>query len=85
MWEQAKGPDGKVRDPHTGEELVWDRSQPRNDQWHMGHRPGHEYVKLVDRFVNGEITWDQFIAEYNNPANYWPEHPLENVSHRHEL
>jgi hypothetical protein len=84
VWEQAKGPDGKVRDPHTNEELSWDKSKSRFDQWHMGHKPGQEYAKLVDRFVNGEITYEEFLKEYNNPKNYWPEHPRENLSHQHE-
>jgi hypothetical protein len=50
----------------------------------MGHRPGHECRKLVDDYVEGKITWDEFIQEYNNPNNYWPGHPLENISYRHE-
>lgn len=88
VWENARQPrqpDGKVYDPHTHEELIWDRSHIRNDQWHMGHRPGHEYRALVDSYVDGRITWDEFLREYNNPDNYWPEHPIENVSHKHEI
>jgi Domain of unknown function (DUF4157)/HNH/ENDO VII superfamily nuclease with conserved GHE residues len=85
VWNRAKQPDGKVYDPHTGQELTWDPSKNRWDQWHMGHRPGHKYSKLVDDYVEGKITWKEFMKEYNNPNNYWPEHPLENISHRHEL
>jgi hypothetical protein len=84
VWNNAKGPDGKVRDPNTGGELHWDPTRSRWDQWHMGHRSGHEYRTLVDRYVNGRITWDEFIAAYNNPNHYHPEHPIENMSHRHE-
>lgn len=85
VWERAKQPNGKVYDPHTRQELKWDPSKNRWEQWHMGHKPGHEYAKLVDQYVSGEITWEQFLKEYNNPSNYRPEHYLENISHKHEL
>lgn len=39
VWENAKGPDGNVRDPLTGE--IMDKEQP----WDMGHKPGYEYRK----------------------------------------
>ena len=84
VWDTAKNGDGKVLDPHTKEELTWDKSKSRTDQWHMGHKPGKEYTKLVDEFVNGKITYEEFIKEYNNPQNYWPESPAENISHKHE-
>lgn len=84
VWANARQPDGKVYDPHSKVELTWDTSKNRYNQWHMGHRPGFEYVKLVDRYINGEITLDDFLKEYNNPDNYWPEDPSENLSHEHE-
>ena len=85
IWEKAKGADGKVRDPNPPfEELNWDKSKSRFDQWHMGHKPGKEYFKLVDEYVNGKISYDDFIKEYNNPQNYQPEHPAKNVSHQFE-
>jgi hypothetical protein len=85
VWEASKSPDGKVRDPHDSSiELHWDRNRSRYDQWHMGHRPGHEYNKLVDRYVDGQISWDQFIAEYNNPNFYHAEDPIGNMGHGNE-
>jgi Domain of unknown function (DUF4157)/HNH/ENDO VII superfamily nuclease with conserved GHE residues len=85
IWENAKGIDGKVRDPNPPlEELNWDKSKHRFDQWHMGHKPGAEYVELVDRYVNGEISYNEFLKEYNNPANYRPELPAKNLSHEFE-
>lgn len=85
VWEASKGPDGRVRDPHDPDiELHWDRNRSRYDQWHMGHKPGHEYYKLVDRYVEGQISWDQFIAEYNNPNFYHAEDPIGNMGHGHE-
>ena len=84
VWDTAKGPDGQVRDPHTKEVLVWDKSKDRSKQWHMGHKPGKEYSKLVDSLIDGKISYDDFIREYNNADNYHPEHWLENISHKHE-
>ena len=85
VWERAKKPDGNVYDPHPPyEKLEWDRSRSRYDQWHMGHRPGEEYYKLVDRLCDGEITFDQFLREYNDPNKYWPELPSKNLSHRYQ-
>ena len=73
VWENAKGPDGKVRDPNTGEELFWDRTKNRNGQWDMGHKPGKSYDQLKQRFLDGEISRKQFLDEYHNPGNYRPE------------
>ncbi|HST20349.1 MAG TPA: DUF4157 domain-containing protein [Blastocatellia bacterium] len=84
VWANAQK-NGKVLDPNTGKELFWDAAKNRWDQWHMGHKPGKEYSKLVDSFIDGERTWDDFLKEYNNPANYWPEDPLSNIGHAHEL
>jgi hypothetical protein len=85
VWNRAKRPDGSVRDPNPPyEELHWDPTQNRFDQWHMGHTPGNEYRRLVDRYVNGEITWEEFLTEYNNPKNYRPELPSKNLSHEFE-
>jgi len=84
VWNRAQR-NGVVRDPNPPHEVLpWDRTRSRFDQWHMGHRPGHEYVRLVDRYVDGEITWDQFLAEYNNPNHYYPELPSKNMSHAYE-
>jgi len=84
VWEKSKQPDGKVYDPNNKKELTWDKTKNRNNQWHMGHKSGKEYVKLVDEYTNGEISYDEFIKEYNNPENYQAEDPAENVSHRNE-
>ncbi|MDO6818883.1 DUF4157 domain-containing protein [Zobellia sp. 1_MG-2023] len=85
VWNASKSPDGTVRDPNNPElELSWDKSKSRFDQWHMGHKKGHEYRKLVDDYIEGRITWDEFIAEYNNPKSYHAEHPIENISHKNE-
>jgi hypothetical protein len=82
---KAKNADGKVRDPNPPHEILeWDPSKSRFDQWHMGHRKGYEYSKLVDQLVREEITWEQFLEQYNNKKNYYPEHPDKNMSHVYE-
>lgn len=85
VWNKAKGKDGLVRDPNPPREILqWDRTKSRFEQWHMGHRQGYEYSKLVDRLVNEEITWEKFLDEYNDPKKYYPEHPKKNMSHAFE-
>ena len=78
VWENAKGPDGKVRDPLTNQVIEWELGQPRKDVWDMGHRPGHEYRKLHKDYTDGNITKQQFLDEFNNPARYRPETPNTN-------
>lgn len=89
VWKRAKGADGKVRGLTkdgigTGPVLEW-KADSRAKQWHMGHRPGKEYHKLVDQLDKGEINMQQFMAEYHNPDNYWPEFWHDNVSHKSEI
>ena len=86
VWERAKRR-GRVFDPNADNpriELFWDTNKSRQDQWHMGHKPGAEYWRMVDGYISGQTTHQEFLDKYNNPANYWPEDPKENVSHRHE-
>ena len=84
VWENAKQADGKVYDPNTGEELIWDRTKPRTRQWNMGHRPGKKYSDLYKDYMEGKLTLEEFLREYRDPKNYWPEHWLENQSHKWE-
>jgi len=86
VWKRAKAesPDGKVRDPNSGEILAWDQAQPRGDQWHMGHKPMREYRYLLEHYLRGEISEREFVREYQNPDHYQPEAPKENMSRRHE-
>ena len=44
VWNAAKKKNGKVYDPNTGEELIWDGSKKR--KWDMGHKLGREYKKI---------------------------------------
>jgi hypothetical protein len=42
----------------------------------MGHIKSYEHFK--QQLIKGEITWREFLDEYNNPANYRPEAPGSN-------
>jgi len=82
VWKSAKQPNGKVYDPYTGEELKWDQSSSRT--WDMGHKPGKEYRKLHQDYMNGKISKEKFLEEYRNPNNYLPQSRQSNRSHKHE-
>lgn len=84
VWENAKGPDGLVRDPNTGDIIEWNSGESRNGVWDMGHIPEEKYSKVHDQYMNGEITKDEFLNWYNDPANYRPEIPSNNRSHKYE-
>ncbi len=74
---------GTVTDP-SGARIVWDRTKPRNGQWDMGHIPGHKYSDIHSKYMNGEISLDEFLKWYRNPQNYRPELPGTNRSHLYE-
>jgi uncharacterized Zn-binding protein involved in type VI secretion len=78
-WEDAKGADGKVRDPVTGKELKFD------EPWDMGHKPGYEHWKHQESAATRNLSREQFLNEYNDPTKYRPELPSSNRSHAGEI
>lgn len=78
VWEQAKDTHGRVRDPLTGKYMS------KNQPWDVGHKPGHEFKKHQESAAERGISRQQFIEEYNNPANLQPELPSSNRSHKGE-
>lgn len=84
VWDAAKQSDGKVYDPNTGEELTWDPDKSRAGQWDMGHKPGNEYWRLHEDYMDGKISKEEFLEKYRDPDNYQPESPSANRSHRWE-
>ena len=82
VWERAKDKDGIVRDPYTGEVLTWDKSKPHT--WDMGHIEGEEYRKMHKRYMDGEISKDDFLKWFRNPDNYQPQSQYSNRSHKFE-
>lgn len=84
VWENAKGPDGLVRDPNTGEVIHWTPGTPRKGVWDMGHIPEQRYHDVWESYVRGELSPQEFRDWYNDPDNYRPELPSTNRSHRYE-
>ncbi|WP_206671726.1 GH-E family nuclease [Holdemania massiliensis] len=84
VWENAKGPDGLVRDPNTGEVINWTPGDSRNGVWDMGHVPGQKYSVMHDAYMKGIISKQEFLDWYNDPSNYRPELPSNNRSHMYE-
>ena len=84
VWNYAKSLGrGKVTDP-TGKEIIWDISKSRNGQWDMGHIPGQKYSIMHKKYLNDEITEEEFVSWYRDPSNYRPELPSTNRSHKYE-
>lgn len=50
----------------------------------MEHKTDREYRYLVKYHLRGIISEDEFVSEYQDPDNYYPEAPSENLSGRHE-
>ena len=84
VWENAKGPDGLVRDPNTGDIINWTPGQSRKGVWDMGHIPEAKYSEMHEAYMNGELTTKEFVDWYNDPANYRPELPSNNRSQKYE-
>jgi len=84
VWENAKGPDGLVRDPNTGEVINWTPGESRKGVWDMGHIPEAKYSEMHEAYMNGELTTKEFVDWYNDPANYRLELPSNNRSHKYE-
>jgi HNH/ENDO VII superfamily nuclease with conserved GHE residues/Domain of unknown function (DUF4150) len=84
-WERAKDKNGDVYDPNTGEKLEWDKTKSRAGQWDMGHKPGFDYKKLHQDYMNGKISQEDFLQQYRNPNNYRPESVSGKRSHRYEM
>ena len=65
VWENAKGPDGLVRDPNTGEVINWTPGESRKGVWDMGHLPEAKYSEMHEAYMNGELTTKEFVDWYN--------------------
>ena len=78
VWNNAKGRDGKVRDPLTGKVMS------RNKPWDMGHKPGYEFAKHQKSAESRGIDRQTFRNEYYNAEHYRPELPSSNRSHKGE-
>ncbi|WDY56481.1 GH-E family nuclease [Pseudomonas sp. PSKL.D1] len=79
VWENAKSPEGLVRDPLT--KTIMNNSKP----WDMGHKPGYEHWKHVRSAEARGLNRKEFLDEFNQVGHYRPELPSSNRSHRGEL
>lgn len=68
----------------SGAIIIWDRTKRRIGQWDMGHKPGQKYSDIHNKYMNGEISLDEFLTWYSDPDNYRPELPKTNRSHLFE-
>ena len=78
---------GVVRDPKSGEileEPYYDKNGKLVIHWHMRHLEEHEWWRLRQMYEKKQLTWEQVIEQYNDPAHYQPESADENVSHEHQ-
>lgn len=84
QWVQLH-PNGPIEDDwivENGYRLIgWTDGETRVGLWDMGHLPDNEYRILKQQFLNGEITYDQFIGSYRDPYNYRVQDPYRNRSH----
>lgn len=79
VWDEARGPDGVVRDPVTRQPM-----NP-NEPWVMGHEPGYEFRHHQRSAQERGITREQFLDEYYNQTRYRPETPTTSSRGTHEL
>ncbi|MGU3375209.1 HNH/ENDO VII family nuclease [Chryseobacterium sp. M5A1_1a] len=84
VWSNAKNTDGKVIDRQSKSEITWDKTKPRGEQWHMGHKEGYEFNKHQKSSAERGIGVDQFRKEYNTAGHVEPELPKSNLSHKGE-
>ena len=83
-WNNAKNSEGKVIDRQSQSEITWDKTKPRGEQWHMGHKEGYEFAKHQRSAAQRGIGVDKFRKEYNHAAHVEPELPKSNLSHKGE-
>ncbi|QQM67262.1 GH-E family nuclease [Actinomyces weissii] len=73
-----------VRDPLTKKRIDWNPGEPRKGVWDMGHIPRQQYRDIWRKYINGEMTPQEFRDWYNTPEHYRPELPSSNRSHKAE-
>ena len=60
--------------------ITWNPKSTTRD-WDMGHIREAKYSELRDEYLSGNITKEEFLAEYRNANNYRVEDPMRNRSH----
>jgi hypothetical protein len=73
----AKNEAGQFLDANTG--------KPIEGRYDLGHIPGHEHRREVQKAEEEGLTQEDFNERMNNPDLYQIEDPSENRSHAHEM
>ena len=73
----AKNEEGQFLDANTG--------KPIQGQYDLGHVPGHEHRREVQKAEEEGLNQEEFNDRMNNPDLYQVEDPSENRSHTHEM
>lgn len=50
----------------------------------LGHLPEHKYSVWHQKYIDDELSLEEFLEWYRNPAHYRPELPSTNRSHKYE-
>ena len=50
----------------------------------MGHIEGQKYSDVHKKYMNGEMSKEEFLDWYHDPKNYKPEDPVTNRGHKFE-
>ena len=71
---------GQVYDEKNNKWLSWNKSEPRQGQWDMGHIENKEYRGALEKYINMEYDPNDFDRNqqlfesyYRNPDNYHAE------------
>ncbi|WP_271190720.1 HNH/ENDO VII family nuclease, partial [Brachybacterium conglomeratum] len=87
MWVQVRDDSGAEdvvdlgKDRGKWRRIEWYPGQSRLDVWDMGHIPKQKYAAMHDRYMRGQMTTEEFLAEYRDESNYRVEDPPRNRSH----
>ncbi|MDR1802841.1 MAG: HNH/ENDO VII family nuclease [Treponema sp.] len=73
----ARNEEGQFLDANTG--------KPIQGQYDLGHVPGHEHHRELQKAEEEGLSQEVFNKRMNNPDLYQIEDPSENRSHSHEL
>ncbi|SLL18355.1 HNH/ENDO VII family nuclease [Mycobacteroides abscessus] len=78
-------PRGPIEEDWTvenGHRLIdWQPGEPQKGLWDMGHVDGREYRTLREAYLSGQMTFEEYMAEYRNPNNYTVQDWYRNRSH----
>ena len=84
---KARTRGGRFTDANTGLPIKGGKRRPYSrakGEYHLGHKPGHEHWRLVEKAEAMGMKQKEFNDFVNNPKFFQIEDPHENMSHKHE-